>query len=42
MLQSLIVSAVNEALRRAQEMAREELARATGLPLGGILPGTGA
>jgi DNA-binding YbaB/EbfC family protein len=42
MLQSLIVSAVNEALRRAQELAREELARATGLPLGGSLPGTGA
>jgi hypothetical protein len=42
MLQSLIVSAVNEALRRAQALAREELARATGLPLGGSLPGTGA
>ncbi len=42
MLQSLVVAAVNEALRRAQALAREELGRATGLPLGGILPGTGA
>ncbi len=41
MLQSLVVSAVNEALRRAQALAREELARATGLPPG-MLPGTGA
>jgi DNA-binding YbaB/EbfC family protein len=42
MLQSLIASATNEALRRARALAQEELARATGLPLGGLLPGIGA
>lgn len=40
MLQSLVLSAVNEALRRARTLAQEEIARATGLPLGS-LPGFG-
>jgi DNA-binding YbaB/EbfC family protein len=40
MLQSLVVSATNEALRRARTLAQEEIARATGLPLG-ALPGFG-
>jgi hypothetical protein len=42
MLQSLVVSAVNEALRRARALAQEEMTRATGLPLGALLPGTSA
>jgi DNA-binding YbaB/EbfC family protein len=33
MLQDLVLAAVNEALRRAQELARDEMQRATGLPL---------
>ena len=39
MLQDLIAAAVNEALRRAQELAREELQRATGLPISTLLGG---
>ena len=41
MLQDLIAAAVNEALRRAQELAREELQRATGLPISSLLGGAG-
>ncbi len=41
MLQDLIAAAVNEALRRAQELAREELQRATGLPISTLLGGIG-
>jgi DNA-binding YbaB/EbfC family protein len=37
MLQDLIVAAVNEGMRRAQELAREELQRKTGLPVGAVL-----
>jgi DNA-binding YbaB/EbfC family protein len=39
MLQDLVIAAVNEALRRAQELAREEMQRVTGLPLGDMLGG---
>jgi nucleoid-associated protein EbfC len=35
MLQDLIVSAVNQATTRAQELAQQEMARAMGLPFGG-------
>jgi DNA-binding YbaB/EbfC family protein len=37
MLQDLIVAAVNEGVRRAHELAREELQRKTGLPVGAML-----
>ena len=37
MLQDLIVAAVNQAQARAQEMAQQEMGRATGLPLGGLM-----
>ena len=38
MLQDLVVAAVNEALRRAQELAKRELQQITGgLPLGNLL-----
>jgi DNA-binding protein YbaB len=33
MLQDLVMAAINEALRRAQEAARDELQQATGLPI---------
>lgn len=33
MLQDLVIAAVNEGLRRAREIAREEFQQATGLPL---------
>jgi DNA-binding YbaB/EbfC family protein len=36
MLQDLVVAAVNEAMRRAHELAREELGRKTGLPVGAL------
>jgi len=35
MLQDLIVSAVNQATTRAQELAQQEMARAMGLPFSG-------
>ena len=41
MLQDLVVAAVNEAIRRAQEIAREEVQQATGLPLPDFLTGGG-
>jgi hypothetical protein len=41
MLQDLVVAAVNEVLRRAQELAKRELEQATGLPLPGLLGGSG-
>ncbi|MFQ5514989.1 MAG: YbaB/EbfC family nucleoid-associated protein [Myxococcota bacterium] len=37
MLQDLIVAAVNQAMKRAQEMVREEMQRATGLPLSSLM-----
>ena len=37
MLQDLIAAAVNEAMRRAQELAREEMQRVTGLPISTLL-----
>lgn len=40
MLQDLVVAAVNQALKRAREMAQAELQRVTG-PLGAILGGSG-
>jgi DNA-binding YbaB/EbfC family protein len=33
MLQDLVIAAVNEGLRRARDLAREEFQQATGLPL---------
>ncbi len=39
MLQDLIVAAVNEAMRRAQKVAQEELQQATGLPIGSLMQG---
>jgi hypothetical protein len=45
MLQDLVVAAVNQSLRSAQELAQREVERATGLPLAalsGALPGRGA
>lgn len=41
MLQDLFVAAANEALRRAQEIAREEFRQATGLPLPDFMGGSG-
>lgn len=41
MLQDLILAAVNEGVRRAQELAREELQRRTGLPIGAIFGALG-
>ena len=41
MLQDLVVAAVNEGVRRAREMAREELQRKTGLPVGAMLDAFG-
>ncbi|MFH0964797.1 MAG: YbaB/EbfC family nucleoid-associated protein [Planctomycetota bacterium] len=39
MLEDLVVAAVNEGLRRAEEMFKEEMAKLTGgLPLPGLLP----
>jgi hypothetical protein len=37
MLQDLVVAAVNQALRRAQEMSQEAMQQAVGLPLGDVL-----
>jgi DNA-binding YbaB/EbfC family protein len=37
MLEDLITAAVSEALRRGQQMVREELQQRTGLPLGSLL-----
>ncbi len=37
LLQDLVVAAVNPALARAQALAREEMQKATGLPLGGLM-----
>jgi DNA-binding YbaB/EbfC family protein len=37
MLQDLIVAAVNQAMGRAQALAQDEMQRATGIPLGGLL-----
>lgn len=39
MLQDLVVAAVNQALRRAQELAREELTQATGFPIPDLFGG---
>jgi DNA-binding YbaB/EbfC family protein len=41
MLQDLILAAVNEGMRRAQDLAREELQRKTGLPIGAIFGALG-
>jgi DNA-binding YbaB/EbfC family protein len=41
MLQDLVMAAVNEAVRRAQELAREEIRQATGLPIPDLLGGVG-
>jgi DNA-binding YbaB/EbfC family protein len=41
MLQDLIVAAVNQAISRAKELAQEEMQRATGLPLGGLMDALG-
>ena len=40
MLQDLIVSAVNQAMRRAGELAQQEMQRVTGIPVGGLSGGT--
>jgi len=37
MLQDLIVAAINQAQSRAQEMAQQEMGRATGLPMSGLM-----
>ena len=37
MLQDLVVSAVNQAMRNAQRMMQEEMQQAMGLPMGDIL-----
>lgn len=37
MLQDLLVSAVNQAMRNAQRMVQEEMQLAMGLPMGDIL-----
>ena len=42
MLQDLIVSAVNQAMRQAQELMQSELSRVVGLPLGSLFGGGGA
>ena len=36
MLQDLIAAAVNQAQRRAREMAQEEMQKLSGIPLGGL------
>jgi hypothetical protein len=36
MLQDLVAAAVNQALQRAQELAQQEMQRATGLPLAAL------
>lgn len=36
MLQDLLVAAINQASKRAREMAQEEIQKATGLPMGGV------
>ena len=41
MLQDLVVAAVNEVMRRAQEVAREEIQQVTGFPIPNILGGGG-
>lgn len=41
MLQDLIVAAVGEGMRRARELANEELQRRTGLPIGALLGAIG-
>ena len=40
MLQDLIVSAVNQAMRRAGELAQQEMQRVTGMPIGGLSGGS--
>ena len=37
MLQDLIVAAVNQGMRRAREMAQQEMQQAMGLPLGDLM-----
>jgi DNA-binding YbaB/EbfC family protein len=39
MLQDLVVAAVNDAIRRAQQIAREEMQQVTGLPIPDFLGG---
>lgn len=39
MLQDLVIAAVNQGMRRAQEMAREAMQQSTGLPLDGLFQG---
>ena len=39
MLQDLIVAAVNEGMRRAQQLMQQEMQRVTGLPIGTLLGG---
>ncbi len=41
MLQDLIVAAVNQAMRRAGELAQREMQRATGIPLGSFFGDAG-
>jgi DNA-binding YbaB/EbfC family protein len=41
MLQDLVLAAVNEVMRRAQEVAREEIQQVTGLPIPNLLGGGG-
>ncbi|MFQ5697779.1 MAG: YbaB/EbfC family nucleoid-associated protein [Myxococcota bacterium] len=41
MLQDLVVAAVGEGMRRARELANEELQRRTGLPIGALLGALG-
>lgn len=41
MLQDLIVAAVNEGMRRAQELVQREMQQVTGLPLGSLFGGGG-
>lgn len=36
MLQDLVISAVNEALRKADEMVQTEMAKVTGMPTGSV------
>lgn len=36
MLQDLLIAAINQASKRAREMAQEEIQKVTGLPMGGM------
>ena len=41
MLQDLLIAAINQASKKAREMAQEEIQKVTGLPLGNLMGGAG-